>query len=232
MHAETLLLIPGLLCDERLWRKQIDGLGNCFQIVVADVTRHESVCEMAQAVIDRAPQSFCLAGFSLGSQVALEIVGMAKERVEKLALLSATNRGLLPPVRAAIENAIATIEEGRFDDYLEQAYSSYVHPLRAGDVVLRRTFTEMARVVGPEAGIRQMRALLSIRAPFTHLDQIDCPTAIIAGEGDQRTPPAAHLELAREIRNSVLTIIPDSGHFTPIEQPDGVTEAMRAWLTA
>ena len=115
---------------------------------------------------------------------------------------------------------------------MEQSYSTYVHPLRVHDTALKRTFTEMAQAVGPDAAVRQMRALLSISGPFTGLDRIDCPTTIIGGRQDHRTTVAAHEELAREIRGSVLTIIEESGHFTPIEQPNSVTEAMRRWLTA
>jgi hypothetical protein len=70
--SNSLLLIPGLLCNERLWRGQIDGLGECVHAIVADVTRHESIREMAGSILHSAPQRFCLAGFSLGNQVALE----------------------------------------------------------------------------------------------------------------------------------------------------------------
>jgi pimeloyl-ACP methyl ester carboxylesterase len=54
---------------------------------------------MASAVLERSPERFALAGFSLGSQVALEIMRTGKSHVERLALLSATHGGLLPPVR-------------------------------------------------------------------------------------------------------------------------------------
>lgn len=228
---QPLLLIPGLLCDETLWREQIESLEDNVEIIVADVSRRESIRGLADDVLQTAPERFCLAGFSLGSQVALEITRIARERIEKLALLSATNHGLLPRVRAALERAISMIEQGEFERYVEESYTSYVHPSRVNDALLKRTFTEMARAIGPEAGLRQMRALLSITSPFTGLDQIDCPTAIIGGQQDQRTTPAAHEELAREIRRSVLTIIEDSGHFTLLEQPRQVSEAMRRWLS-
>jgi pimeloyl-ACP methyl ester carboxylesterase len=232
MQMRKLLLIPGLLCDARLWREQIHGLAEGFSVTVADLTRGESIHEMADNVLAHAPQRFSLAGFSLGGQVALEMVRLAGERVERLALLSTTAGGVLPEVRTAIENAVSTIEQGCFDQYLQDAYSSCVHACRARDHVLRSTFLAMAQAVGPQAAVRQMRALLSVRKPFAHLDRIDCPTAIIAGEEDRRTTPAAHLELALSIRGSVLTMISDCGHFTPLEQPDSVTRALAAWLAA
>ena len=227
----TLVLIPGLLCNESLWRGQIESLREDVHIIVSDVTRHDTIRDLAHDVLQTAPGRFCLAGFSLGSQIALEITCIARERIERLALLSATtNRGLLPPVRAAVENAIAMIQQGDFAKYVEQSYTSYVHPLRAEDAGLKRVFIEMAQAVGPDAGLRQMRALLSITSAFTGLDQIDCPTAIIGGRQDRRTTPEAHEELAREIRGSVLTVIEESGHFTPLERSQQVTQAMYRWL--
>ncbi len=81
------VLIPGLLCDSRLWHHQIDGL-----------KKHESLS---------APARFALAGFSLGTQVALEILRLAKERVYRLAPLSATRGGVPTAVEAAIRRAVA-----------------------------------------------------------------------------------------------------------------------------
>src|SRR5579885_2048540 len=111
MLMPKLLLIPGVFCDERLWREQVESLTDRFGITVADLTRGESISEMAEAVLERAPRRFSLAGFSLGGQVALEIMRLASERVERLALLSTTAGGVLPEVRAAVENAISTIEQ-------------------------------------------------------------------------------------------------------------------------
>jgi pimeloyl-ACP methyl ester carboxylesterase len=220
------------LCDARLWREQIHGLADRAAIAIAELTSGESIAEMAEAVLGRAPRRFSVAGFSLGGQVAIEIARVASERIERLALLSTTSGGVLPDVRTALEDAISSIEQGCFEQYLQYAYNSYVHPRRARDSALRRTFLEMARTAGPQTAIRQMRALLSIRKPFAYLDRIACPTAIIAGEEDRRTTPAAHLELALSIRGSVLTMISDCGHFTPLEQPDSVTRALAAWLAA
>jgi pimeloyl-ACP methyl ester carboxylesterase len=73
---------------------------------------------------------------------------------------------------------------------------------------------------------------LSIAGPFTGLEQIQCPTVIIGGAQDHRTTPAAHQELAQDIPGSVILMIENSGHFTPLEQPDAVTDGMRRWLVS
>lgn len=187
---------------------------------------------MALRILDAAPVSFSLAGFSLGSQVALEIVRLAKERVERLALLSATRGGLPPPVEAAIRQAIARLENGGFEGYLEAAYPSYFAESRIGDPVLRSCFFEMAHEVGQDAGLRQMHALLRIGSPFEDLEAIRCPTVIVGGRYDRRTTPADHQALAAAIPGSKLLIVEKAAHFTPLEQPEIVTQALARWLRA
>ncbi len=62
----TLILLPGQLCDAALWQPQIQGLGNQFDITVADLTRDDSVEAMAARVLSAAPPSFALGALSLG----------------------------------------------------------------------------------------------------------------------------------------------------------------------
>jgi len=76
-----------------LWSDQIATLERCADITVADITQHAAISEMAAAALEKSPKHFSLVGFSLGSQVALEIMRVSKDRVERLALLSATHGG-------------------------------------------------------------------------------------------------------------------------------------------
>jgi pimeloyl-ACP methyl ester carboxylesterase len=226
----ALILIPGLLCDRELWSAQIATLGKCADVVVADITEQASISKMARAILERAPERFSLAGFSLGSQVALEIVCTARERVDRLALLSATHGGLPPATADAIRRAIGRIEGGGFHQYLAEAYPTYFSSSLIDNGECKRIFVEMAHRVGEQAGLRQMRALLGITAQFAGLDQIRCPALIVGGMEDDRTTPAAHRVLAQEIPGSDLVLIDGAAHFTPVEKPVEVTHALRRWM--
>jgi len=82
----ALVLVPGLLCDQRLWQHQVENLGDLAEPVVADVTGSDTIDGLAHAVLGAAPDRFVLAGLSLGGYVALGIVRAAPERVMRLAL--------------------------------------------------------------------------------------------------------------------------------------------------
>jgi pimeloyl-ACP methyl ester carboxylesterase len=226
----ALVLIPGLLCDQRLWNNQIQVLKEYVDITVADITEQDNISAMAEAVLEHAPERFSLAGFSLGSQVALEIVRVAKDRVTRLALLSATQGGVPPNAAASIQQGMQLLEQGHFREYFDASYPTYVAPSRDGDMVLKTTFINMARAVGLEAGLRQIRALRAISGPIMNLGEIRCRTVIIGGREDRRTTPEAHEQLARGISGADLVIVENAGHFTPLEQPGAVSVALERWI--
>jgi pimeloyl-ACP methyl ester carboxylesterase len=225
-----IILIPGLLCDRALWRDQIPALSNIGEVTVPDITRQRTITEMANDVLNSVAGRFSLAGFSLGGQVALEIMRLAPQRVERLALLSTTHGGLTPAVAAAIAKAVPMLEQGKLDEYLLAAYPTYVAPSNRADHALWQAFADMAHRVGGPAGVRQMESLLSIAGPFKNLESISCPTMVIGGREDGRATPAVQQQLAQEIPGSKLVSIENSGHFTPLEQSARVAEVLAQWM--
>ncbi|MGO9022538.1 MAG: alpha/beta fold hydrolase [Syntrophobacteraceae bacterium] len=225
-----LLLLPGLLCDERLWAAQTEALAGSVRIRTCDLTAHETIAAMADAVLSGAPGRFALTGFSMGGCVALEVVARAPDRVCRLALLSTSASGLLPPVRQQLRDSISGIEACGLDTYLADAFPRYVAPERNHDHALWGTFAAMGRSLGPAVAVRQIRALLEYPGFCDDPGRIACPTVVICGREDRRTPVAAHEELAGLIPGAKLKVIERAGHFTPLEEPQAVTHALRDWL--
>jgi pimeloyl-ACP methyl ester carboxylesterase len=89
---EDLVLIPGLGDDAALWKHQVRHLADIAVPRVADVSKSESIAELATEILDTAPPRFSLCGFSLGGYVALYIHRRAPERVVRLALIGTNAR--------------------------------------------------------------------------------------------------------------------------------------------
>ena len=81
-----------------------------------------------------------------------------------------------------------------------------------------------------DAFLRQQRAIMGRPDSRPTLAVIDCPTLVLCGAEDALTPPDLHREMAAGIRQSRLEIVDHCGHLAPMEQPEAVTRAMRAWL--
>ena len=84
--SEPLLLIPGMMCDARLYQRQIEHFSLERNVMVACTTRGERIEEIASAILLESPHKFALAGLSMGGIVAMEVFRQAPDRVTRLAL--------------------------------------------------------------------------------------------------------------------------------------------------
>src|SRR5437879_12011519 len=76
-----LVLVPGLLCDELMWRPPLAALAAVADCWVADHTRSETMADVAADALRGAPfAKFALAGLSLGGYVAIELMRPAAPR--------------------------------------------------------------------------------------------------------------------------------------------------------
>lgn len=81
-----LVLIPGMMCDARLWGDLPARLARRM-VIHAPCTQAETIQGLARLILADAPPRFALAGLSMGGIVAMEILRQEPERVERLALL-------------------------------------------------------------------------------------------------------------------------------------------------
>src|SRR5687767_9817086 len=88
-----LFILPGLLEDADAFSAVVESLGDAAACTVADLTRADSIAQMAVHALEQAPEGgLNLAGHSMGGYVALEIMRRAPERVVRLALLNTNAR--------------------------------------------------------------------------------------------------------------------------------------------
>lgn len=60
---------------------------------------------------------------------------------------------------------------------------------------------------------------------------IQCPTLVLRGENSPAWTQAAAEQMVSENGKATLVVVPNAGHFVPIEQPVGFEAAVRKWLT-
>jgi len=228
----TLILIPGLLCDAALWAHQVVALSDMVNVHVADIADEISMEDLAGSVLDNAPDSFALAGLSMGGYVAQEIMRQDPGRVSHLALLDTNARADLPEQSLMREALMAEAEAGDFDAIAPKLLPKLVNAEHAQDPAIAKVVMQMAARIGVDGFLNQQNAILNRIDGRGDLAEINCPTLVLCGADDIMTPPAVHQEMVDGIgANAKLVLIPDSGHLSPLEQPDAVTTAMRAWLS-
>lgn len=230
MSRPTLVLLPGLACDHRIWAAQLDGLAD-WQPQVADVQRHHgSIAEMAAAVLARYPGPLALAGTSMGGMVAMEVARQHPQRVAGLALLGTSPRPEDEAMRALRENAIALFAQGRAREVIEPNVALAFSPVHAADPVLAGQYLEIVLSAGADQLIRQNQAVIGRPDPRGHLPSLKVPVLVLVGADDQLTPPALSQEIAALVPGAQLQVLPQCGHMLTMEQPAAVNAALRGWL--
>ncbi len=112
----------------------------------------------------------------------------------------------------------------------ELLFPLFVHRDRHGDDALKRVVRAMAEETGPEAFVRQQRAIMARPDLRPHLASIRCPTLVLVGDGDELTPPPLAEEIAAGIVGSRLVVVPDCGHLSTLERPEAVNSALLEWM--
>lgn len=231
MASLPLVLLPGLLCDARLWRDPAAALADLTPVHHADLTLDDSVAGMAARVLEAAPPVFALAGLSMGGYVAFEILRQAPERVARLALLDTSARTDPPKRRAVRKAGLVLAESGRFAGVTRRLLPQLVHESRVESEVGDAVMT-MAQRVGRDAFLRQQRAIIDRPDSLPLLPAIAVPTLIGVGEDDRMTLPEESRLLHERIPGARLHVFARCGHLPPMEVPQETTAVLRDWLQA
>jgi len=231
----ALLLLPGLLCDEAVWRAQVTALSDRYDCRVVDYGALDSLAAMAEVALAATTGRFALAGHSMGGRVAFEILRRAPQRVSQLVVM---DTGFLP--RGQGEHGAR--EAAQRQHLVALAYSHGMRSMgrewlrgmvpeqRWQDDELIEAILAMVERKTPEIHAAQVRALLTRPDASDVLPTIACPTLLLCGRDDQWSPLARHEQMAQLIPDARLGVIEEAGHMTTMERPDQVNATLRAFL--
>lgn len=232
MNRTPLVLLPGLLLDERMWQPQIESLQEIAECWVPDLSRADTMAEMARQVLAQAPERFALAGLSMGGLLSFELWRQAPERITRLALLDTNPRTDTPERQEDRRRQLRMAASGKFPEITTDVLlPRLVHPNRLHDQALGQVILDMALSVGPTGFCNQINAVLSRSNSVPTLPTITVPTLVLCGREDILTPLELHEEMAASILDATLTVLEHCGHLSTLEQPGAVNRALRDWLT-
>ncbi len=228
--SAPIVLLPGMMCDARLFAPQIADLSRDHAVMVAPITQSERISEMAAEVLSQAPEKFALAGLSMGGIVAMEILRRAPDRVLRIALMDTNPLSESPASAAAYEPMIVGARAGRLDEVMADFIRpEYLAPGTGRSAVLALV-QQMARDLGPEVFVRQARAVQRRPDQQGTLRRSKCPALILCGEHDGLTPLKRHIFMAELMPYAKLQVIENAGHLPVLEQPEATSQALRDWM--
>ena len=223
----TLVLLPAMLCNEDLYRPQIERLRDLVEPMTLTVAER-TMADAAVEVLRLAPERFLLAGTSYGGNLALEIVALAPSRVLGLWLMGCNPGPHVDP--AAAHRRTDRVQSGEFADVIEELASAITYERGPHAITAASSFRRMAGQAGPAVFLRQNAALLGRRDRRPDLSRIGCPTLLVWGREDRFAAPRHGAEMSGLIPGARLVVVDACGHLPTLEQPDATVALTRQWL--
>ena len=196
------VLLPGMMCDARLWGP-VMGVFAGRAVLHVPLTEGETTADLAQAVLALSPPQFALCGLSMGGIVAMEVLAQAPDRVARLALLDTNPLAEAPEVQARRSPQIARALAGGLAGVMRDEMKPNYLAEGPGKAAILDLCMEMALALGPQVFARQSRALRD-----------------------------RHDLMHRLMPQSRLCIIADAAHLPVLEQPARTMDELAIWLAA
>lgn len=234
LNRSTVVLLPGMMCDERLFALQAEWLQQeahkPFNVIIPRLDNANSIQGLADKILAEMPSSFALCGLSMGGIVAMEMMAQAPDRIERLALmdtnpLSETAEGALRRNRQ-----IKDVKAGR----LKQVISEEMKPHYLADSPDKQAYLDlcmdMALTLGDKVFISQSLALRDRPDQTETLSKVRCATLILHGKEDRLCPPDRHHLMQELIPHARLVEVDGAGHLPPLEKPTKTVVHLYEWL--
>ena len=243
-EGEPLLLIPGLGGDCRAWDAVAPVLANDFSLILIDnrgvgrsVARRKPCpladysCDIAELLDTLQLDRVHVLGLSLGGIIAQRFAIDHPSRVDRLVLVSCTDRfsPYLLRITALLGHSLRRFPRRKFVQMMELLCTAPLY-LDANVEQIEREVEDRVRNGPPARALgTQLRALL--RSEVEPADyQIPVPTLVVAGEHDALIPNCYARLMAEKIPGSRYVLLPGAGHNPMSEVPDVVLPMIARFL--
>lgn len=227
-HAGTLRLdlIPGTLCDERLWSRLVPLLPARLAPSHVPLFKARTRAQM-QALIaaDTAPAAHIVA-FSMGAYLALEHTLAHPERVASLVLISASARGLPAAEKERRLRSMAVLERHAFAGTPPSQLRNFVLPAHLDDPSIAGVIQQMSLELGKDTMLAQFAASMERPDLMERLHELRCPVLIVGAAQDAMVRADDLRAMAQRVPGARLEILEGSGHMVPLEVPEALRELL------
>jgi pimeloyl-ACP methyl ester carboxylesterase len=241
-----LLLLNGGLMSIGAWQALMPALTPRFRVIRCDFRGQlltpgpfakswdEHVQDLFELLDFLGVERAHVAGVSFGAEVAMLFSARYPQRVERLTIITATEK-TTDAMRAEAREGTRIAEraaagggggEELFRNVLEATWSPSWLAKQAPDFMEQRL--RQVALLPPAffAGAAAILGILDTLDLTPELGKITAPTLVIGGEHDRVFPPEHSRAIAEAIPNARLVIIPDTGHGLLFECGERVVEML------
>ena len=232
-EGEMIIFLHGIGGNKKNWNNNINFFAKKFLTVAWDTRGYgdsddydgeldfEDVLDDLRNVINFFNKNKAhIVGLSMGGQIATLFYDKYPSYVKTLTLCD-THFGLSNLSPAEKEKFINLRKEPLLNGKEPKDIAPIVASTLIGDVNNKSAYEQLVNsmeLLHKESYLKTIET--SMRTEHRHIfKKINVPTFIMVGELDTLTPPSMSKKILKEIKNSRLSIIPNAGHLSNIENP-------------
>jgi pimeloyl-ACP methyl ester carboxylesterase len=241
-----IVFLHGFPCDHSLWRYQLDYFSTRYRCLAPDLRGFGGTTELSKpdaaaaltidtfaddvvALLDHLKlKKATFVGLSMGGYIALAIWRKHRKRVRRLVLSN---------TRAAGDTAETKDSRNRQAELITaqgtRAFADELLPRLLAPKNMARRGNEVRHMIErtrPETLVATIGALAGRKDMLDWLRRVHVKTLVVAGEEDAITHVSDAEVIKREIDHAKLVVIENSGHLSPLENPDAFNGAMFKFL--
>ncbi len=231
--APAILLLHGFTNTGASWDPVVTALGERYRALAPDIRGHGSASKrrpvglsgVLEDLDGLAPQTFTLAGYSMGGRIALHAALAWPQRVERVVLVGASPGIADPLQRAARLRADEQLAAEIGRSSIEEFAARWAHtPLLAGQQPAVAAAAYRDRLRSSPAGLAAaLRGLGTGALPslWDRLAELAAPVTLIVGERDTKFTAIAET-MQGLIPRARVEVVAGAGHAVHLEAPDVV----------
>jgi pimeloyl-ACP methyl ester carboxylesterase len=236
----AVVLVHGFPLDNRVWDAQVDELSDEYRVIAPDLLGFgkspstgpftiESLADALHEMLGQIGALPCvLGGLSMGGYVSQAYACKYSGDLRGLMLIDTRSTADTDLAKAARNNMMDLAKTKGSSAVADQMMPKLLPPGAPMDVSNR--LREIMNAC-PAQTIQYALAAMRDRPDYgSVLAELQVPTLIIVGELDALAPPSMAEQMHGIIAGSILKVIPGSGHMTPMENPQEVTDTIRDFL--
>ena len=228
---DTIVLIPGYMCDKSMWSNQLDILKKKYKVIIPQLNIGDSIEKFKNNTLKLLPEKFSVIGFSMGGFVALKMAIEERERVKDLVLIGTNARSVSKDRRLLLNKSISELNSENFvSKFSSNSFYSYFAKHNTINHRNLNLIKEMVKKLGLDCLEKQTKAILERPSLINLLSKIKARCLIISGELDNLSTKEMNEELSTNITDSELHFIKNSGHFVMIEEEKKFNKIILNWL--
>ncbi|WP_206696841.1 alpha/beta fold hydrolase [Marinomonas algicola] len=226
-----LVLIPGMMCDQRLFAHQLTAFQSDRDVLVVHANHGSSMEAIANDVFNQIPwKRFALAGLSMGGIIAMEMARQHPERIAGLALMDTNPWAESAEIQATRTPQIEMALEGRHLEVIQHQMAPKYGGSDTEQEAQLSLVLAMAQDLGQDVFIQQSLALRNRQDQSESLKNFTGNSITLCGEFDQLCPLNRHQAIAAMMPNCQLHVIPNAGHLITWQAPQATNNHLENWL--